>query len=193
MEFSITEFNTLIIVLIIAGFFGASRGPYREIWTLGCMTLIALIYYGVYDGKGKDLLSHFPARILASIQLLGGDQAGSNETLAGSASWPTGLTQFFLIGGTAALIFLSYTIGNHFGKEPNKTFIFGEWFSAFVMGAFNGLIIASFVLGELSLRDIRFDIPSNGTARNAILPLIILGIIIALIALFIRDKDKKAA
>ncbi len=184
---SISSLQTLILILVVFGFIGAMRGPFKEIWTLGGLTLTALL---LLIG-GQAFFMQLPNHLLSGAQSLLGDQKGSNVT----ATHPMGAPETYLTLWICilSLTALSYYIGNRIGhktpsKQTNNNFIPG-----FVIGSLNGLLISAFVFSQAGLNNMKIQFPDADLTRSATVPLILLGFAAAIIAIIWMGRGEKSA
>ena len=181
---SLSSLQTLIVFLCIFGIIGASRGPGREVWTMGGIVLTALLLlFG-----GTPVFEQLPLRIAAAVMSLAGNQNGSNSMAAHPLGEPWTTLMLWLVVG--CLIILSYAIGQRFGTS--KTDSFGAVIAGFVMGAINGLVIAVFVF-QNGLSSLSIQFPDGLLTRSIILPIIMVGVGLAVIAVATRKQTKPAA
>lgn len=184
---SVSSFQTLILILAVFGFIGAMRGPRKEIWTLGGLTLTALLLLIA----GQSFFMQLPNHMLSGMQSMLGDQQGSNETFKHPMSAPgTYLTLWISVLGLAAL---SYYIGQRIEKNTKLKQTFGVFVSGFVIGMINGLLIAAFVFGQNGLNNMSIQFPDAVLTRSATVPLIIFGFIAAIIAMIWMGRVEKSA
>ncbi len=185
---TITSVETLIFFVFGFGVFGGVRGPQREVWTLGGITLtMLLLFFG-----GTGILEQLPLRIGAGLLSMVGNQSGSNSLAAHPLQAPW--TIVMLVLGTASLILLSYVVGQKFGKSPPAKRDFGNVASGFVMGAINGTFICVFLFSQGGFQaGLNIQFPDGGLTRDSIVPLIISGIIITLIALGLSSRKAKTS
>ncbi len=142
---TISSPQTLIVFFSMFGIIGSLRGPSREVWTLGGISLTLALF----TFAGQQFFSQLPLRLGAGAMSLIGNQAASDsinhQELSGI--W----ANLLLLAGLTALIALSYYMGNHFGgKAPPKDF--GEHVAGFILGALNGTFIASSSSARVSSR-----------------------------------------
>lgn len=183
---TVSAVETLLLFLGIFGAMGAARGPEREVWTLGGITLtVLLLFYG-----GAMIIEQLPVRLLAGVLALMGNQSGSNGIAAHPLAAPWTLAMLWL--GTASLIALAYWMGQRFGK--NKPKVFSEHAAGFLMGALNGLFIAVFLFNEGGFQvGLHIQFPDGLLTRTIIAPVIMVGVIITVITLFARKNPAKTA
>jgi|GEM_PF-2775158 len=183
---TIAPSQTLLVLLVGVGCYGAVRGPYREIWTVGGMALLAIFL----NFGGLPLLKQLPVHFAASIQALSGDQHASNETAAHPIGEPWTIISLWVC--TLALILLAYTLGHVLGKPKGKEQNAGEMFGGFILGAINGLIISVFVFQSSFSSSVNIQFPDGTSTRGLIIPLILFSICAAIYAITIRKKPAAA-
>lgn len=182
---TVSAVETLLVFLCIFGAVGAARGPEREVWTLGGITLtVLLLYFG-----GATIIEQLPVRFTASFLALVGNQAGSDGFAAHPLLAPW--TMIMLWIGTASLITLAFGMGQRFGK--NKPKVFSEHAAGFVMGALNGLFIAVFLFNEGGFQvGLHIQFPDGLLTRTIIAPVIMVGVVITVVTLFARRSPAKS-
>jgi hypothetical protein len=184
---TITSVETLIFFVCGFGIFGCARGPEREVWTLGGITMtMLLLFFG-----GTSVFEQLPLRVGAGLLAMIGNQSGSNSLVAHPLQAPW--TTVMLVIGTAGLVLLAYTVGQKFGKSPSTKRDFGSLASGFVMGALNGTFICVFLFSQGGFQaGINIQFPDGGLTRTSIVPLILGGIVVTLIAVGLSSRRPKA-
>ncbi len=179
---TISSIETLSVFLLGFGIFGCVRGPEREVWTLGGITMtMLLLFFG-----GTTIFEQLPLRVAAGFMALVGNQAGSNDLAAHPLQAPW--TTVMLVCGTVALVLLAYVMGQKFGK-PTATRDFGNFVSGFVMGALNGTFICVFLFSQGGFQaGINIQFPDGVLTRTSIVPLILVGIVVTLIAIGLSSR-----
>lgn len=183
---TVSAAQTLVAFLAIFGIVGSVRGPAREVWTLGGVTLtVVLLSFG-----GATFFEQLPVHFGAAFMSLIGDQASSADIAA--HPWQSPGTVVMLLVATVALVTLAYLMGQAFGKEQPTTF--GERVAGFVMGAINGVFIALFLFNQKDLQPgLNIQFPSGLLTRSSVVPLVLVGVIIAIIAITNRRQAKPAS
>ena len=183
---TISSVNTLLIFLVGFGVFGLTRGPEREIWTLGGVALtMLLLFFG-----GSAIFEQLPVRIMSGVLALAGNQDGSNSAAAHPLQQPWTLIVLWLV--TAALVFLAYFMGYKFAK-PNDNRDFGNYAGGFVMGAINGAFICIFLFSQGGFQNLNIQFPDGTLTRTSIAPLILVGIVVTIIAITLTTRGKAAS
>ncbi len=179
---TITSVETLIFFVSIFGIIGAVRGPNREIWTVGGVTLtLIFLFFG-----GVTILEQLPVRIIAGSMALVGNQSASNSVSAQPLQAPW--TYVWLWLATIALLALAFHMGQRFGKGKPATI--GECISGFAMGTLNGLFISVFLFNESGLRAaLSIQFPDSLLTRTSIVPLVLVGVAISLVAIATRRSS----
>jgi hypothetical protein len=184
---TISAVETLIVFVSIFGIIGAVRGPSREIWTVGGVTVtLVFLFFG-----GAAIFEQLPVRLLSGAMALVGNQGSSNSVAAHPVQAPW--TYIWLWVATAGLIVLSYLMGNRFGGADHPKTP-GAYVSGFAMGMMSGLFIAVFLFNDSGLTaaiDIQF--PDGLLTRTSIVPLILIGLVIVLVAIITRQSAGNSA
>jgi hypothetical protein len=183
---TITSVETLIVFLIGFGIFGCVRGPEREMWTLGGITMtMLLVFFG-----GTSLFEQLPLRVAAGITSLIGDQEGSNSIASHPLQAPW--TIIMLVVCVAGLVVLSYVAGQRFGKAPPEKRDFGNLATGLLVGALNGTCIGVFLFSQGGFQaGINIQFPDSGLTRSSIVPLILVGIVVMVIAVSVAARKPR--
>ncbi len=172
---------TLLVFIAIFGVIGAVRGPGREVWTLvGMMVTAVLLLFG------RSPIEQLPVRIASGLLALAGNQNGSNDAAAHPLRAPWTIMMLWLVA--IACISASYVMGQRFGKDKPATF--GEYIAGGMMGALSGLIIAFFLFSQGGLSALSIQFPNGVLTGSTAVPIIVMAVIIAFIALFSRKPAK---
>jgi hypothetical protein len=180
----VSYWQILLVLVIVFGFIGVGRGPWREIWTLGCMIALAFL---VYVGH-NTILEQLPVHLVSAVQSFAGDQNASTETSKHLLEPPwTGIVWLLCVGGA---IWGAYQLGGVLGKDGSHSF--PESVASFAMGAVSGTIIASLIASQNFLAAIHLQLPNGDQSRNTTVVLVMILAIIALLALVMRPGAKKS-
>jgi hypothetical protein len=179
--------DTLLVFLIAFGAIGLARGPKREIWTLGGITL-TMLFLAL---GGIEVIKQLPVRVASGFLAMSGNQDGSNYAAAHPLQTPWTMIMLWL--GTIGLVAISFLMGQKFGGPPEKTREIGSYLGGLVMGMINGACICVFLFSQGGFSSITIQFPDGQTARNIIAPLILIGIAgVAIGFAAMRPKPKPA-
>lgn len=182
---TINSVETLIVFLCIFGIWGSIRGPEREVWTLGGITLaMFFLFFG-----GDTMFEQLPVRLVAGLASIVGNQSGSNYLSAHPLQQPWTLMMLWL--ATLGLVTLAYCMGFRFANvAANRSRDFGNIVSGFVMGALNGLFICVFLFSQGGMQaGLNIQFPDSVLTRTTIAPLILVGIVITIIAVALSSRS----
>ena len=177
----ITSVQSLVVFFCVFGVIGAVRGPQREVWTLvGVALILALLYFA-----GPTFFTQLPLRLGSGVMSLLGNQDASDGLFKQQVASPW--ADLILLMALGGLISLAYYMGNRFGGKNDPKDV-GERASGFIMGALTGTFIALFVFSQNIFQDLRIQFPNGDQARQGLIPLIVISLIIVVIALSMRRQ-----